>query len=207
MNFTLPEGRAGQISAVGLALLALAALWLGALAPALAWYGTRAATLQNERLQVAHMAALVRDVPALRASVGAAAHSAGATVLLSGGSDEIAGANLQSAVQALAAQSGTSLDSAEMLPAEEVGALRRIGVSVGITTNLPALTGLLAAIDAARPRMVVDDLTISSGAPAGPGQDIGLQAGFTVSAFRSGGQTGDGTDPNANADTNPGGGS
>ena len=194
MNYALPEGRAGQISAAGLALLALAALAFGVIAPLSDWYGARAALLQDERQQLAHMLALQRTLPSLRRSAAAAAQTANATVLLPGGSDAIAGAALQSSLQNLAARSSISLDSAEMQPADDVGALRRIGVAVSVTTTWPALITLLAQIDSASPRMIVDNLTINGNAPPDPRQEVSLQATFTVSAFRAGGG------PNSDAD-------
>ena len=65
------------------------------------------------------MQALAHEIPALRAAAAARGpDQGGAALLLQGDSDAIAGANLQSALQDLAAQSGTGLDSAALLPAQ-----------------------------------------------------------------------------------------
>jgi general secretion pathway protein M len=174
----LPEGRTGQILAAALALAALAALWLGAVAPAWGWFGARP--------ELAHLTMLRTSLPDLRRAVAGSAAPAAAAMLLAGDSDAIAAANLQSAVQGLATTSGLSLDSVAMVPEEPVGALRKIGVAVSLTTTWPALVALLGAIDTAQPRMITDDLVVTASTPTDPRQDVPLEASFTVSAFRAG---------------------
>jgi general secretion pathway protein M len=186
-GLNLPEGRLGTLLAVAATLLVLAAIWLGAVTPVLGWYEGQADALTTARLEVAHMQALKDSLPALRREVAqSAAQSSGTDVLLDGGSDAIAGANLQATLNDLAAQAGTTLDSAEAVTAQPTGALRRIGVSVSVTATWPVLIAYLAAIDAARPRMVVDDLSVSTNSAPDVRQDVTLQANFTVSAFRAG---------------------
>lgn len=183
----LPEGRAGQTLAVGGALLLVAAVWLGVLAPACGWYGGQADELAASRLELAHMRALRDNLPSLRRAVAqSAVQSAGTDILLSGDTDAIAGANLQSDLNDLATQTGTSLDSAESAGAVQIGGLRRVDESVSLTATWPVLVAYLAAIDAARPRMMVDDLSVSTNSAPDVRQDVTLQANFTVSAFRAG---------------------
>jgi general secretion pathway protein M len=182
----LPEGRTGQILAAALALAALAALWLGAVAPAWGWFGARQEQLAAARLELAHLIMLRTSLPDLRRAVAGSAAPAAAAMLLAGDSDAIAAANLQSAVQGLATTSGLSLDSVAMVPEEPVGALRKIGVAVSLTTTWPALVALLGAIDTAQPRMITDDLVVTASTPTDPRQDVPLEASFTVSAFRAG---------------------
>jgi general secretion pathway protein M len=184
----LPEGRRGQALALGMLAAALLLVWFAAIAPLLGWYQGRAMELAQQRENAAHMAALGREIPALRAAVAAAGgQMAGTTVLLTGGTDAIAGANLQSALQTLATQSGTSLDSAAMLPAQPAGALRRISMQVSVTAPWPVLVALLLAIDTAQPSMVAGDITITTGNQPDPTQPVPMQANFTVSGFRAGG--------------------
>jgi general secretion pathway protein M len=184
---TLPEGRQGQILAVGIAAVALALLWLGAVSPLLGWYASQADALQSARLELAHVQALQASLPVLRAQLAAsAALPASDAVLLEGTSDAIAGANLQAQLSTLAGQAGTSLDSAESIPAQQVGGLRRIGVSVSVTATWPVLTAFLTAIDAAQPRMIVDNLAVTAESQIDPRQDATLQANFDVAAFRAG---------------------
>jgi general secretion pathway protein M len=184
---TLPDGRRGQALALGLTAAAAALLWLAVIAPLTGWYESRAAALAQQRQMAARMAALSQEIPALRAAVSAAGlPSAGNQVLLTGDTDAIAGANLQSALQDLAAQAGTSLDSAALLPAQQTGALRRIGMQVSVTATWPVLIALLEAVDTARPRMIIDGFSATSSSQPGTGQEPVVQANFSVSGFRAG---------------------
>ena len=182
----LPEGRIGQLLAVGLAVAVLTLAWLGVVAPVLGWYQARQDQAAMAREEAVHMEMLRRSLPDLRREVAASTTQAGPQILLAGQSDAIAGANLQSMLQNLAGQAGISLDSATVLPAQPVGALRRIGIEVSVTTTWPALIALLTAIDTAQPKMIVDDLALTEPASPDPGQDVPLQADFSVAAFHAG---------------------
>ena len=183
---TLPQGRRGQIFAVALTLMAAALLWLAAIGPLLGWYEDRAATLAQQQALAVRMAALSRAIPALRAAVSQAGlQAADQQLLLSGETDAIAGANLQAALQNLATQAGTSLDSAALLPVQPAGALRRIGMQVSVTASWPVLIALLQSIGTAQPRMVVGELSVNNQTVAGgPAQP--MQAIFSVTGFRAG---------------------
>ncbi len=83
-------------------------------------------------------------------------------MLLAGTSDAIAGANLQSALQLLAAEAGTSLDSVGMQPAKSVQALRLITAQVSLTAPWPVLVAFLRAVETAQPRMIVDSISLNT---------------------------------------------
>jgi general secretion pathway protein M len=186
-GFTLPDGRRGQVLAMALTLLAAAVLWMSTAAPLIGWYQARADELAQQQLLAAHLAALGTEIPALHQAVNAAGlQSSDDQVLLAGDSDVIAGANLQTALQDLAAQAGTSLDSAALQPAQADGAVRRISMQVSVTATWPVLIALWEAIGTAQPRMVVDQLTLSTSAAPGDGQDQQVQASFSVTGFRAG---------------------
>lgn len=183
----LPDGRRGQALALGMLAAALMLVWFAAISPLLGWYQGRAMELAQQREEAAHMAALGREIPALRAAVATTGgQAAGEEVLLTGGTDAIAGANLQSALQTLAAQSGTSLDSAALLPAQPAGALRRIAMQVSVTAPWLVLVALLQTIDTAQPSMVAGDISLTTGNQPDPSQPVPVQANFTVSGFRAG---------------------
>jgi general secretion pathway protein M len=186
-SFTLPDGKRGQALAVTLTLIAAALLWLAVVAPLTGWYVDRAAELEQQQQLATHMAALSQQIPALRQAVNEAGlQSADNQLLLDGGTDAIAGASLQSALQDLATQAGTSLDSAELLPVQPAGSLRRIGMQVSVTAAWPVLIALLQAIGTARPRMVVGDFSVTAAQQGTPGPDQPMQAEFSVSGFRAG---------------------
>jgi general secretion pathway protein M len=186
-SFTLPEGRPGQIAASACTLLAVLLVWLSVGAPAVNWYTSRAATLAQARLEVAHMRALQDSLPELRRlAAQTAAQPEADQTLVAGDSDAVAGANLQAELQGVASQTGASLDSVETLPAQQIGPLRRIGVAVSITTTWPQLIALMTAIDTQRPRMILSDLSVTADSAPDPRQDVSLQASFSLSAFWAG---------------------
>jgi len=184
---TLPEGRPGKALAVAVTLLALAAFWFALVSPLLGWYQSRAALLAQQQSIAAHMTALAREIPQLRANAAAARPSAqDQQILLPGATDAIAGANLQSTLQNLASSVGTSLDSSEVMPVQQAGALRRIGIQVSVTATWPVLIGLLTAISTARPRMIVGQLSLINASQADSSGSAPVQASFAVSAFSAG---------------------
>jgi general secretion pathway protein M len=185
-SFTLPAGRLGQALALTLTLLAAIVLWMTTAGPLLGWYQTRAAQLAQQQLIAAHMAVLDEEIPALRKAINAAGLQAqGEQILFPGATDAVAGANLQTALQNLAVQAGTSLDSAELLPAQPEDGLRRIGLQVSVTAPYPVLIALLQAIGAARPRMIVNELSIVNQATPAADTALPMQANFTVTGFRA----------------------
>jgi general secretion pathway protein M len=186
-TLTLPEGRAGQALAIAVTIIVAAAIWLGVVMPLLGWYAGQSDALATAQLEAAHLQALQASLPELRRRIAETAiQSSAAEVLLQGGSDAIAGANLQAALNTLATQAGASLDSTESIPAEASGGLRRIGVAVSLTATWPTLVAFLTAIDLASPRMIVSDLTVSADSEPDSRQDVSLQASFMVAAFRAG---------------------
>jgi general secretion pathway protein M len=188
LHLTLPDGRRGQLLALGIGLAALLLLWVALLAPLFGWYQERADELAQQRVLAVRMQALAREIPTLRAAVAAQdPGQGGPALLLQGDSDAIAGANLQSALQDLATRSGTSLDSAALAPVQAQGPLRKLGLQVSLTASWPALISFLASIETASPRMIVGGLSLSNAGPPDAGGAPPVQASFTVSAFRAAG--------------------
>ena len=137
------------------------------------------------RVRAARESALIETLPALKAAAQNAQHApSGAT--LNGDSDAVAGATLQEQVQGMASAANAQLTSIETLPAEQAGALRRIGVRVELNAQLPVVAALLKAIETAEPKMLVDDIHLTA-TPVGPQNvQLPLDAAFTVYAFRIG---------------------
>jgi general secretion pathway protein M len=186
-TLTLPEGTTGQALAVAAAIIVVAVIWLAVVTPLAGWYAGQSDALATAQIEAAHLQALQASLPELRRRIAEnAAESPAADVLLQGGSDAIAGANLQADLNNLATQASTSLDSTESVPAEASGGLRRIGVTVSLTATWPTLVAFLTAIDSASPRMIVSDLTVSADSEPDVRLDVSLQASFTVAAFRAG---------------------
>ena len=184
---SLPTGRRGQVLALALTLLVVAAVWFGAVSPALDWYQGRAEYLTQQQTLADHMEAIAATAPALQRQVAAADTApAPGQMLLVGATDAIAGAQLQQAVQDMAVKAGATVSSAEVLPADAVGIYRRIGLRVTITGGWPVMVALFTGLSQATPRMLVDDLSIHPSLAANGSDSHPLEATFTVLAYRAG---------------------
>jgi general secretion pathway protein M len=181
-------GGRGRALALCLTVLVLAAAWVGAVQPLLAWHADRADMLLRRRAVAERMRDLGATLPSLRRQAEQGAGPAPVRATLEGATDAVAGAALQERMQAMAADAGASLTSIETLPAEQAGAWRRIGLRVALAAPWPVLVRLLEAIDAATPRMLVDDLHVHSTLVVRDPVALPLQTSFTVYAFRPGDQ-------------------
>jgi general secretion pathway protein M len=182
----LPKGRAGQALAVGLVIALAVLVWLGAVAPLLAWYADRQETLRQQTARVASMERLVASLPGLRQETQRKASAAvPKTALLDGATDAVAAAALQSRLDELAGQAGLHIGSTEVLPAAPAGDWRAISVRVSVTAAYPQLVGLLQAIAEAATPMLVDDLQLRGG-PRDVKPGFPVQANFSVTAYRAG---------------------
>jgi general secretion pathway protein M len=169
--------------ALGLTISVLAALWVGCVQPMIDWHAARAETLDQRRALSQRMTALTATLPELqRQSSGEQAPVAS---LLEGASDAIAGAALQTVVQRMASSAGAELNSMEMLPAEQRGAYRRIGLRVAAAAQWPVLIELLRSIELGPPRMLIDDLQLRAPPVELRVANTPISAAFTVVAFRA----------------------
>lgn len=186
MSGTLPSGVRGRLLALGVGLLLLALGWVAVAEPLIGWHASLAQAVENRGAVARRMQVVAASLPAQRRQAETAAADTQVTSsLLEGDTDALAGAALQARLRELASGAQVSLTSAESLPAEAVGGLRRIGVRVSATAEWPVLIGLLQALDRATPRMLVDDLQLQktvvvSGSVARP-----LGVTLTVLAFRA----------------------
>ena len=181
----LPAGRQGQAAAASLAGLALVVVWLGAVSPLLDWYGARSDRITQLAARLSREQALIASLPALKTAASDASAKPTQAVL-SGNTDAIAGAALQEQVQGMASEASATLTSIETLPAEQVGAYRRIGVRVEMNAQLGVIVALMRAVEAAEPTMLIDDLHLTA-APSAPNlPPLPMDASFTVVAFRQG---------------------
>lgn len=179
----LPEGRSGQaIAALALALV-LAVTWVAAGSPLLDWYTARAKAIAGRGRIERRMVQIAASLPALQRQAEPAA--ATAVPLLDGTTDATAGAQLQQRVQAMAAEAGATLATAEVLPAESASAYRRISLRVAVNAPWPVLIALLRSVTAG-PGMSVDDLQLHGGRGFLRDKAAPLEASWIVLAFRPG---------------------
>ena len=188
MSEYLPTGRRGQLLAVGLTVICIAALWVAIVSPLLSWYETRAQELDDRRLVAARMTRIAQSVPDLLRQAAAlrAAAPAGRDLALEAPSDAVAGARLQQRMQDLASAAGITLSSIETLPAQQQGGYRRISLRVTCSASLPVLVGLLQKLEVSSPRMLIDDLDLDASPDLNRPDGIAIGANFTVIAFRPG---------------------
>jgi len=184
----MPNGRRGQLLALGLLLLALAGVYLLVVSPLQSLYAERAAVLENRRMLLPRMQAAADELPILRARAEQLRVAAGTRkITLEGASDPIAAATLQSRIEELAASVGATIGSTESLPAEARSGYRRIGLRYVLSGSYETLVKFLAKLEAANPPLVIDNLHIHGvlrrpGTPA----STGLDAGLDVYAYREG---------------------
>ena len=188
MSEYLPTGRRGQLLAVGLTVICIAALWVAMVSPLLSWYETRAQELDDRRLVAARMTRIAQSVPDLLRQAAAlrAAAPAGRDLALEAPSDAVAGARLQQRMQDLASAAGITLSSIETLPAQQQGGYRRISLRVTCSASLPVLVGLLQKLEVSSPKMLIDDLDLDASPDLNRPDGIAIGANFTVIAFRPG---------------------
>jgi general secretion pathway protein M len=196
MQPSLPTGLAGRCIAFALLLAILGAVYLLVVAPVMDLYNEREAALEHQRMLEPRLHAAADKLPALSARLAALQASASTRkVTLEGNSDAIASANLQSLVDDLANSAGVRVASTEGLAPDDRGPYRRIGLRIALNGDYDNLLALLAALDKARPPLVVDNLQIhariqalalvpSAAAPRPTPAATRLDAGFEVYGFR-----------------------
>ena len=161
MKPSLPTGRAGRLTALGLTLAVPVALWLGVVAPVMDWHHDRADALAQREALAQRMRMLATNLPSLRQQAAAMTASGNEEpALLDGDSDPVASAFLQQRLQAMFMQAGVQLDSVETLPGEDAGGYRRIRLHLAFTATWPVLMGLLKDIQLAAPTLLVDELNV-----------------------------------------------
>lgn len=201
---SLPEGREGRLLAAGILVFALVIVWFAAVSPLLGLYAARQATLEQRIAIEGRMAAIAADLPATQQAAQAAQEQSAPTqMILSGGSDPIAGAALESLIDQMAHDAGANLVSTEALAGVQMGAFRRVGLHVTVRAPWFNLMNLLAAIERSQTRMTVGDLQLQAG-PLGGGETL-QDLSFSVMAIRAGTQApappGDAAPENADGDS------
>lgn len=182
----LPQGRRGQMLALGITLTAVTLLWSALGQPLLDAHASASQALARRQLLASRMAGLAGSLPQLRAAVTSLrTQPAPVVALVEGGTDAIAAAALQGSMESMATHAGARLTSAEALPAEPAGAYRRLALRVTVDATWPVLVGLLQAVEQATPRMFIDDLQLHATPTARTTRQLPLDISFTLLAFRA----------------------
>jgi general secretion pathway protein M len=163
----------------------VALAWALIAQPLIAWHAELVQAVENRSAVARRMEAVAGSLPDLRRRSEEVASRGPTTALLEGGTDALAGAALQARLRDIATRLQLQFDSAEILSAEEAGGLRRIGVRISTITPWPVLARLLRELDAASPRLLVDDVQLQASVSLAGGVTRPLTASFTVFGFRA----------------------
>jgi len=158
---SLPEGRSGRLTALGILAVLVVTAYLAIISPVVAFYADTAATLDERREQLRRYRNAVNDLPRLRETAKRQSDAAtAANMLLMGASDAVAAAELQSSLKDIVEGEGATIMSAAILPAEAEGAFRRVGVRVAFSGDMQTLTTVLLQVEEARPTLFAGDFDI-----------------------------------------------
>jgi general secretion pathway protein M len=179
----LPDGTPGKILAVSIAALLLAILYVAIVVPLAGLFDANAQALEDRRAVLVRYEQAARDLPRLRDEGEARGQQPGGGLLLAGSSDAVAAADLQSALKELVEADGATLESAQTLPAETIGAFRRVGVRLAFSGSLDLLTSVLLGIEASNPVLSVGGLELRSSEDDDSSQNLTIA--MDVYGFRS----------------------
>lgn len=182
----LPTGREGRVIAVGIAVVIPLVLWFGVGAPLAGWYAQRAASLAERQELARHLEQLVATIPDLQRRAAQEQSGEGTDWLLAGNTDAIAAAALQEKVQAMAGATGATIASVEILPVQELGSYRRIGLRVAVYARAwSGLAGLLQRLEQDMPKMLIAELEIRALPSRNANSDTPTSAIVTILGYRA----------------------
>jgi general secretion pathway protein M len=186
MSFVFPTGWTGRAVAVALLLVVALALWLGVASPIVALYQGRADDLVQRRALAAKMTEVAASLPSLQSEAAAQQTSAQPpSLMLGGATDALAAAQLQENLEKAATASGVVLMSAESVPVQPVGSVRRIGLKIQVSGKYSAFVDFMVHVDGALPPLLVDELQMQ-GTFAEDESDGATVTSLTVYGFRGG---------------------
>ena len=185
---SLRDSTFGKALALVIGVLLLGAIHFTVIAPLFSYYETTAQRLGERQELVQRYQSAARDLPRLRAAAAQGQDLLpDSDLLLTGSTDAVAAAALQSVLKVLVELEGAKLNSAEMLPPEsEDNVVRRVGVRIAFTGNLTLLATVLEDVETTRPVLSVGNLDIHTTADVNEeGEDHALAIVMDVYGFHS----------------------
>ena len=182
-----PEGLPGKLLALAICGLLLAAGYLVVIEPVLAFYQSHQQQLEERQSVIARLTDTARELPRLRAAAQQwREQSHDGDLLLTGPSDAVAAAGVQSVIKDDLAKGDAKLGSAEIIPPQIDDNFQRVGVRVSLSGTLPTLIAALRDLETARPMLFVDNVEIrtNSGA-AKPDAGEELSIALDIYGFRA----------------------
>ena len=185
---SLRDSTSGKALAVIIGVLLLGAIYFAVIAPLLSYYEATAQRLEERQELTRRYQNAAHDLPHLRAAAAQGQDQPpDSDLLLTGSTDAVAAAALQSVLKVLVELEGAKLNSAEMLPPESGdNVLRRVGVRIAFTGNLTLLATVLEGVETTRPVLSVGNLDIHTAANLDEeGEDHALAIVMDVYGFHS----------------------
>lgn len=181
-----PEGNAGKAAALFILALVAASFYFAVLSPVLAFYGGNAEALEQKRELVRRYENAADDLPRLRKlATERRGEAREENLLLTGGSDAVAAASLQSSLKDMVEGEGAKITSAATLPPETEGDFRRVGVRIAFSGDLTLLTTVLQGIALARPVLAVDNLELHVAGDSDDDENPNLAVALDVFGYRA----------------------
>jgi poly-gamma-glutamate capsule biosynthesis protein CapA/YwtB (metallophosphatase superfamily) len=183
---SLPDGTAGKVLALIIGVAMLGAIHVTAVAPLFSYYESTAKRLQDRQELARRYQNLAGELPRLRAAETQSQNQpSDGGLLLTGATDAVAAAMLQSALKDLAERERTKLTSSEMLPREPGSdVVRRVGVRITFSANLKLLMAVIEGIDSTHPVLSIGNLDIhGAGASKAGDEDRALAVAMDVYGF------------------------
>ncbi len=155
--------RISRFAAIALSLGVLVSLYAFALAPLAASYDETEQAIIQTQDQLDRYRRIAASRSALQARLDKLmAQQSKIGIYLSGGTDALAGADLQELVNKTVEAGRGRLRSIQILPVETDGEFRRVGVRAQMTVTAAQLVKILYALEAGRTFLFVDKLEVSN---------------------------------------------
>lgn len=154
---------AGKAAALAILVAILALAKTIAVDPLVDAFTTSEAQVATLSALSARYRALIDQLPALRAERdGLSRQMTADNGFLKNANDTLAAAELQARLKGLVDQVHGELKSTQILPMQQMGGFRRVGVRGEMSMTLPAIQKVLYETEAGSPILVLDNLSIRS---------------------------------------------
>jgi Tfp pilus assembly protein PilO len=187
-RLALPRTR---LLAIGLLVIVLGGLWLGAVRPLLDARAAQVGELDRLREQIRRYRAIAAERPGLETRREEQLQAEAALrAYLPPGTVGVAGAMLQRIVKSAAEKAGATLQSTQVKPVKQDATFRRIEVRAQMSGTVEQLRAVLQALEGNQPLIFVDGLELRSRSQArgrrDAGEDRTLEIRLDAYALQSG---------------------
>jgi general secretion pathway protein M len=159
----MAPGWVSRLAALALSAGVAFALYIFVAAPIVAGYAETDAAVAQAAESLDRYRRIAAARPALQERLDALkSRQSEIGTYLSGGTDALAGAELQELVTATVASGGGALRSVQILPVKADGGFRRIGVRVQMTATMAQVLRVLHGFEAGSKLLFVDKLEVSN---------------------------------------------